>query len=133
MPAPDRVAIVGMAARFPGAGADLGAFWANVASAADCSRDVPPGRWLLPPARCLDPRVPHPDSVYSVRGYFLDKFAAAGVNVPADLLADLDPLFHLVLDAGTRAWQLAKTASLDRRKVGVVLGNICLPTPAASE
>src|SRR5947208_48869 len=52
MPAPDRVAIVGMAARFPGAGADLGAFWHNVASAADCSRDVPPGRWLLPPDRC---------------------------------------------------------------------------------
>ena len=59
---PDRVAIVGMAARFPGAGADLGAFWHNVASAADCSRDVPPGRWLLPPDRCFDPRVPHPDT-----------------------------------------------------------------------
>jgi len=37
------VAVVGFAVRFPGSGPDLDHFWRNVASAADCSREVPPG------------------------------------------------------------------------------------------
>ena len=130
----DRVAIVGMAARLPGSGADLDRFWADVAAGADRSREVPAGRWILPPEACLDPRGPQPDAVYSTRGYFLDPFDPDpdGWNVPADLLAGLDPLFHLVLDVGRRAWASARTASEDRRRAGVVLGNICLPTPGAS-
>ena len=51
----ERIAIVSIAGRFPGAGADLGRFWDRVAGAADCSRDVPHGRWALPPDRCTDP------------------------------------------------------------------------------
>ena len=33
------IAIVGVAGRFPGSGADLGQFWDNVRTAADCSRN----------------------------------------------------------------------------------------------
>ena len=135
MPAAERVAIVGLAARLPGSGADLDLFWDNVAGGVDCSREVPDGRWLLPPDACRDPRVANPDTVYSTRGYYLDPFdvAAADVGVPADLLAGLDPLFHLVLDVGTRAFRSAVTHSADLRKIGVVLGNICLPTDKASD
>ncbi len=134
MPA-DRVAIVGMAGRFPGSGADLNLFWQNILHARDCSREVPPGRWFVPPDACLDARVPHLDSVYSTRGYFLTPFDAdtTGLDIPADFLAALDPLFHLVLDVGNRAWRSAKTDGVNRRKVGVVLGNICLPTEKANE
>ncbi|HET6574676.1 MAG TPA: beta-ketoacyl synthase N-terminal-like domain-containing protein, partial [Fimbriiglobus sp.] len=130
----DRVAIVGLAVRFPGSGADLGRFWDDVAASADRSREVPAGRWVLPPKACLDPRTPHPDSVYSTRGYFLDSFAPDpdGWNIPRDLLSGLDPLFHLILDVGHRAFATAQTDNLDRRRAGVVLGNICLPTPGAS-
>ncbi|OWK42290.1 beta-ketoacyl synthase N-terminal-like domain-containing protein [Fimbriiglobus ruber] len=135
MPVVERVAIVGVAGRFPGAGADLGAFWEKVAGGIDCGRDVPADRWLLPPTACFDARAPHPDSVYSVRGYYLDPFAAApdGTNVPSEVLAGLDPLFHLILDVGSRAWRSARTAGVDRRRTGVVLGNICLPTDASSD
>src|SRR4029077_6505483 len=96
----DRIAIVSIAGRFPGAGADLGRFWDRVAGAADCSRDVPPGRWALPPERCTDPRVPNPDTVYSARGYYLDPFDPdlTGLDLDAGVIGDLDPLFHLVLD-----------------------------------
>ena len=82
------IAIVGWATRLPGTGTDPVAFWNAVSSAADLSTDVPAGRWLLPPERCLDSRVPHPDSVYSARGYYLDPFAVDGksVNVPGGLL-----------------------------------------------
>jgi acyl transferase domain-containing protein/3-hydroxymyristoyl/3-hydroxydecanoyl-(acyl carrier protein) dehydratase len=135
MPAADRVAIVGMAARFPASGADLARFWADVAAAADRSREVPPSRWVLPPDACLDPHGPQPDAVYSTRGYFLDSFDPDPErwNVPRELLLGLDPLFHLILDVGHRAWRSVRTAGIDRRRAGVVLGNICLPTPGASE
>lgn len=131
----DRIAIVGLAARFPGAGPDLDKFWQNVAAATDAARDVPAGRWALPRERCLDPRVPHPDAVYSARGYFLDPFTPdpRAWNAPVALVAGLDTLFHTVLDAGHRAWASAKTDKLDRHRVGVVLGNICLPTEKASD
>ena len=130
----DRIAIVALAVRFPGSGPDLGRFWHNVSAAVDCSRDVPAGRWLLPPDRCVRPGGPHPDSVPHARGYYLDPFDPDPDrwNVPADLLAGLDTLFHTVLDVGHRAWGAAATTSVDVRKVGVVLGNICLPTAKAS-
>ncbi len=131
----ERIAIVGMAGRFPGSGADLDAFWRNVAAAADCSRTVPPGRWTLPPDRALDSRVPHPDRVYSARGYYLDPFDAdlSGLTIDGRFVAELDPLFQLVLDVGNRAWRSARTTAVDRRRVGVVLGNICLPTDRAND
>jgi acyl transferase domain-containing protein/3-hydroxymyristoyl/3-hydroxydecanoyl-(acyl carrier protein) dehydratase len=131
----DRVAIVGMAGRFPGSGADLDLFWENVAAGRDCSREIPAGRWLLPPAECVRPGGPHPDAVPHARGYYLDPFEPHldGLELPSELVADLDPLFHLVLDVGNRAWRSAKTDQLDRRRVGVVLGNICLPTDRASD
>ena len=49
-----------------------------------------------------------------------------------ELLAQLDPLFHLTLAAGNEAFFSAQTTNLDRRRVGVILGNIQLPTDKAS-
>lgn len=130
MPNSDRVAVVGMAGRFPGSGPDLQLFWENIASARDVSQDVPAGRWSVPARDCLDPRIAHPDTVYSNRGYFLDPFVAdvEGLDLPRELLDQLDPLFHLVLDVGHRAWKTTNTAKMNCRKAGVILGNICLPT-----
>jgi len=124
-----------MAGRFPGAGADLERFWSDVATAADCSREVPRGRWALSPGRCTDPRLANPDTVYSTRGYYLDPFDPdlTGLELDARLIGELDPLFHLVLDVGNRAWRSAKTEKVNRSRVGVVLGNICLPTDRAND
>ncbi|MBP3960042.1 hypothetical protein J8F10_32850 [Gemmata sp. G18] len=131
----ERIAIVSFAGRFPGAGSDLDRFWANVSAAADCSREVPANRWALPPDRCADPRVANPDTVYSARGYYLDPFDPdlTGLDLDASLVSALDPLFHLVLDVGNRAWRGAKTEGVERARVGVVLGNICLPTDRAND
>ncbi len=130
----NRIAIVSAAGRFPGCGPDLDRFWGNIVSAADCSRDVPPGRWVLPPDRCTDPRVACVDRVYTACGYFLDPFQPdlTGMELDTGLVTELDPLFSLVLDVGNRAWRAAKTDAVDRARVGVVLGNICLPTEASS-
>ncbi len=130
----ERVAIVSQAVRFPGAGADLDRFWATVSSAEDCSREVPDGRWPRPARDYYDPRIANPDTVYSTRGYFLDPFEPdlAGLNIDPAFVDELDTLFHLVLDAGNRAWKTARTAAVERSRVGVVLGNICLPTEKAN-
>src|SRR5262245_35134314 len=131
----DRIAIVSLSVRFPGSGADLDRFWENVASAADRSLEVPTDRCLLPPTRCTDPRLANPDTVASTRGYYLDPFSPdlTGLALEAALVSQLDPLFHLVLDVGNRAWRGARTEKIDRTRVGVVLGNICLPTDRSSD
>lgn len=131
----DCIAIVSVAGRFPGSGADLDHFWTNIAAAADCSRAVPAGRWVLPPESCADPRIAHPDTVYSTRGYYLDPFdpELSDLDLNPALVAELDPLFHLVLDVGNRAWRGANTDLVDRSRVGVILGNICLPTDKSSD
>src|SRR5581483_7795459 len=68
-------------------------------------------------------------------GYFLDPFEPdlAGLDIDPALVAELDRLFHLVLDVGNRAWRSARTQPVDRGRVGVVLGNICLPTDRAND
>ena len=42
-------------------------------------------------------------------------------------------MFHLTLHAGVQAWCAARTDDLDRSRVGIILGNIALPTEKASE
>ena len=123
---PLQIAVVGVGGRLPGA-ADLAAFWANVVAGRDAARDVPPDRWPINPALVLQPGPPALDKTYSLRGYFLDA-------VPRDPDVDpaLDPLFHLAVTCARDAWNDARTAAVNRRRVGVVLGSIALPTERIS-
>src|SRR4051794_37345335 len=129
----ERIAIVGMGGIFPGA-PDLDRFWANVAGGVDSTREVPPGRWLLDVADAYDARVGVPDRVYSTRGGFVEGFQLdpVGLDLDPDLIGRLDPMVHLALHAGRAAWRSAVTGGIDRRRVGVILGNIVLPTESAS-
>jgi PfaB family protein len=130
----ERVAIVGIGGIFPGS-PDLTRFWANIEAGVASTREVPPDRWLLNPLDAFDPRVALPDHVYSTRGCFVEGFELdpEGLDVDRDLLGRLDPMFHLALHAGRAAWHDAQTAEVDRSRVGVVFGNIVLPTETASE
>ena len=129
----ERVAIVGIGGIFPGA-ADLDRFWANVTGAVDATSTVPPGRWLLDPDEVFDSRVGAVDRVYSTRGGFIEnfRFDLEGLDLDPEQVSRLDPMFHLALHAGRHAWRDAVTEGLDRRRVGVVLGNIVLPTEVSS-
>jgi acyl transferase domain-containing protein/3-hydroxymyristoyl/3-hydroxydecanoyl-(acyl carrier protein) dehydratase len=124
-----RIAIVGIGGLFPGA-SDLRQFWANVAAAVDLSRDVPPGRWPVHPADVVAAGAAVPDKVATSRGYYLDEIPTdcSGLNVDRATLAKLDPVFHLILQAGKQAFSDCVTAPIDRRRVGVILGHIALPT-----
>ncbi len=129
----ERVAIVGIGGIFPRS-PDPGRFWANVEAGLAATREVPPGRWLLEPADAHDPRVGLADHVYSTRGCFVEGFRLdpEGLDVDPGLLGRLDPMFHLALHAGRAAWRDAVTGPVDRSRVGVVFGNIVLPTETAS-
>jgi acyl transferase domain-containing protein/3-hydroxymyristoyl/3-hydroxydecanoyl-(acyl carrier protein) dehydratase len=128
-----RIAIVAMGGCFPPSATPDG-LWQAVVAGADLSRDVPPNRWLLSPEEILDPSGPRPDAVLSCRGYFLDalRVDSKGLALSAKRLEPLDPVFHLTLAAGRQAWDAAVTRTLDRARVGVILGNIVLPTEKAS-
>jgi len=117
---------------FPGA-ASPAELWAHVRAGRDAAREVPPGRWLLPKETAYDPRGGTADRVYSTRGCFIETIPPlAGLKLPSGLAEGLDPLFHLVLHAGFQAWGDCVTKPLDRGRVGVLIGNIALPTEKSS-
>ena len=129
----ERVAIVGLGAIFPRAD-DPGQFWEIIEQGLATARDVPPGRWPLDPTDAFDPRVGTPDRVYSTRGCFVEGFRLdpEGLDLDPALLGRLDPMFHLALHAARAAWRDARTDAVDRSRVGVVFGNLVLPTEATS-
>ncbi|MFA7061507.1 MAG: beta-ketoacyl synthase N-terminal-like domain-containing protein, partial [Pedobacter sp.] len=56
----------------------------------------------------------------------------SGLAIEAELLAGLDPLFHLLLHAGKQAFDNGITEPLDRSRVGVIIGNLVLPSEKSS-
>lgn len=114
-----------MAGLFPRA-ANLDQFWLNLREGVDASSEVPPDRWVVPPESVYDPTPGMPDRTYCLRGYFLD-------HIPQHPdLVGFDPLYHLTAHVAAAAWADARTESIKRQRVGVVLGNIALPTEYAS-
>ncbi|MBI4425383.1 MAG: type I polyketide synthase [Elusimicrobia bacterium] len=128
------IAVVGIGGLFPDA-PDPERYWDNVAAGRCAAREVPAGRWLLPPERAFDPERGAPDKVYSTKGCFVEGFAfdPAGLELAPGLAAELDPVFQFALHAGRQAFLDAKTGGLDRGRVGVILGNLALPTDAFSD
>ncbi len=130
----DAIAIVGIAGIFSGS-PTLAQFWVNVRDGVDSTSDVPPGRWLIEPERAFDPRVAVADRVYSIRGGFIErpKLEPQGLDLDPSLLDRLDPVFTLSIHVARQAWGNARTERVDRGRVGVIFGNIVLPTETASE
>jgi 3-oxoacyl-(acyl-carrier-protein) synthase/3-hydroxymyristoyl/3-hydroxydecanoyl-(acyl carrier protein) dehydratase len=123
---PYRIAVVSAAALLPDADGPE-AFWANIINRVDASCRVPDGRWPIDPESVFAPGGPRQDRAYSLKGYFLD-------SVPTDpAYSQLDPAVHLLLAVGRRAWSETAIEELDRSRVGVIVGNIALPTQLASE
>ena len=124
--------MVAFAAVFPDA-PDVETFWRNVRGKVDTCREVPPGRWVAPAEVMVSPR-PQPDRALTRRACLVDPLTLdpAGLDLDADLLAALDPLYHLVLTAGRDAFAQCRHAALDRERIGTILAAIVLPTDAAS-
>lgn len=122
--ADDRVAIIGMAGRYPMA-ADVEQFWRNLVNGRDCIAEVPPERWKLD--GFFDPVPGEPGRSYSKWGGFLeaiDEFDSTFFKVApleADMIDPQERLFlqtvwHAMEDAG------ASRADLSKGQTGVFVG-----------
>jgi acyl transferase domain-containing protein len=136
------IAVVGMAAIFPGAG-DVEQFWANIVAGADCVTEVPPERWDPrvyydpdPPARGggastpsqLTPSTPSQltPSTPSKWGGFLPRtpFDPLRFGIPPASLASIEPAQLLALEVADRALTDAgyRDGGFDRSRASVVFG-----------
>ena len=125
------IAVVGMAGMFPGA-SDLNAFWHNIIHKFDATGDVPARRWIAGPERMVSGH-PEPDKAFTRRCCLIGDFVfdPTGFEIPPDILAALDPLYHLLLHTAREALQPAGPR-LDKDRTGVALAAIALPTDSSS-
>jgi acyl transferase domain-containing protein/3-hydroxymyristoyl/3-hydroxydecanoyl-(acyl carrier protein) dehydratase len=128
-----KIAIVGLGGVFPGA-RDLDEFWQNILSAKDSAIDVGADRWRLDPDDLYSPKL-EADKVNSRRACLIQDFDfnPDGFNIDANLLNRLDPMYQILLHAGRDAWADAKTDSINKDRVGIIIGNIVLPTESSSQ
>ncbi|HEV7628887.1 MAG TPA: beta-ketoacyl synthase N-terminal-like domain-containing protein [Streptomyces sp.] len=131
-PARRPVAIVGMAALFPGA-RNLEKYWQNILGGVDSITEVPAGRWDEEFYSADGPR--RADRVYCRRGGFIDqsaeydltRFGIMPNSVPGtepDQLIALDVAHQSIEDAGGDT-----VLPADRQRAGVVLGRGGYLTP----
>ncbi|MGW8063186.1 SDR family NAD(P)-dependent oxidoreductase [Streptomyces ziwulingensis] len=122
--APEPIAVIGVAGRYPGA-ADLNAFWANLAAGRDCVTEVPADRWDHD--ALYDPEPGRPGRTYGRWGGFLagmDRFDPLFFGISRREAERMDPQERLFL---TIAWQTLEDAghspdSLAEEQVGVFAG-----------
>ncbi|MER6526828.1 beta-ketoacyl synthase N-terminal-like domain-containing protein [Streptomyces sp. NPDC001508] len=132
MPGRSPIAIVGMAALFPGA-PDLDTYWHNLVHGVDAITEVPAARW---DAEYYAPDAERrADRVYCRRGGFVDDLADVDVTafgvMPASVQAT-EPDQLIALRVASQAVQDAGGADrlfADRRRTGVILGRGGYLTP----
>ncbi|HSH79415.1 MAG TPA: SDR family NAD(P)-dependent oxidoreductase, partial [Herpetosiphonaceae bacterium] len=123
--APEPLAVVGMACRFPGASSPE-QFWANLASGVDSVTEVPPERW---PADQLYDRAAGAAQARSISkwGAFLDDvagFDAAFFEIDPDEAAVMDPQQRILMEVAYEALERAGYAGERRtaKRIGVFVG-----------
>lgn len=128
----NKIAIVGLGGVFPGA-RDLDEFWQNIINAKDSAINVGSDRWRLDPDELYSPELT-PDKVNSRRACLIQdfKFNPDGFNIDAELLQKLDPMYQILLHAGRDAWIDTNSEHVNKERVGIVIGNIALPTESSS-
>ncbi|GAB1693719.1 aminotransferase class I/II-fold pyridoxal phosphate-dependent enzyme [Krasilnikovia sp. M28-CT-15] len=124
MPSDTRVAIVGMACRFPGA-ADLNEYWRLLRAPSPQFTPVPASRWRHEAFLTEDPRDPH--GAYADRIATLadiEQFDAGHYRVPPFRARAMDPQHRLLIDLTRAALQDAglESRGFDRTDVSVIMG-----------
>ncbi|MGW1076608.1 beta-ketoacyl synthase N-terminal-like domain-containing protein, partial [Streptomyces sp. NPDC002537] len=130
------IAIVGRGCVLPGA-LTPDRFWDDVAAGRSALGPAPPGRWRLPPAVAVTATTPdgHDHLPGDTGGYvhgFADAFDPAGFALDSADVLSLDPLVQWVLHAGRQALREAGHSGPAPHRTGLVLGNLCHPSDAAT-
>ncbi len=130
-----KIAIVGIGGVFPGAD-NLREFWDHIRNANSCVSEPGSERWPIADGPYYSDTL-QPDRVNSRHACLIDD-SASGLDweLHSDIgwMRELDPGNRLLLSAGHQAWKDCSQyqGGLDRRRAGVVIGNIVLPTEHAS-
>jgi acyl transferase domain-containing protein/NAD(P)H-dependent flavin oxidoreductase YrpB (nitropropane dioxygenase family) len=122
-PNPVAIAIVGMAAVFPGA-ENVETFWQNSLRGVDAITEVPPDRWDWRTYYDPDPKAP--DKIYSKWGGFVPEipFDPLRYGMPPSSLPSIEPAQLLALEVARTALEDAGYAQrpFPRERTAVVLG-----------
>jgi acyl transferase domain-containing protein/3-hydroxymyristoyl/3-hydroxydecanoyl-(acyl carrier protein) dehydratase len=131
------IAVVSMAGIFPGAG-DTDRFITHILEKKQHIIQVPPHRWAAPVQK-MTQSSPAPDRAVSDRavsdraGLVTDfVFDPRDLDLDMDILSGLDPVHHLVLSAGSTACRACFLPAELKKRTGVILASIALPTDTAS-
>ncbi len=132
-PRPEPIAIVGAGGLFPDAPTPE-RFWENLAARRCAAKEVPAGRWPLDPRAAYSAERGAADALYGLKACFVEDFTfdPAGLALDRAWAESLDPAFHFALHAARAALAEAGLSSADRERTGVILGQLALPTDAAS-
>ena len=126
------IAVIGMAGLFPEAD-NLDRFWQNIINKVDATDVVSSDRWHVDPDLIFSPSL-QPDKAYSKRCCLVKdfEFDPTGFGLDQDLIAGLDPLYHVALHVGRLALAGISEESLNRERTGAILAAIALPTDSTS-
>jgi acyl transferase domain-containing protein len=126
------IAVVSMAGIFPGA-RDTRQFINNVLEKKQSVIQVPSHRWAAPVEKMVSP-APGPDRAVSDKAGLITDFVfdPRGLDMDPEILSCLDPVHHLVLDAGRTACRACLLPEDLKQRTGVILAAIALPTDTAS-
>ncbi|MEA3428559.1 MAG: polyketide synthase, partial [Thermodesulfobacteriota bacterium] len=131
------IAVVGMAGVFPGA-LDIDIFWHNIINKVSSVCEVPADRWGVKPNDIYSAS-PLPDKAISKRACLISadilqsiKSEHTDINIDKDLLKNLDPLYHLILHAGSKVFSSFASSSINKERIGTILAAIVLPTDSSS-
>jgi acyl transferase domain-containing protein/NAD(P)H-dependent flavin oxidoreductase YrpB (nitropropane dioxygenase family) len=120
---PSDIAIVGMAALFPGA-KDVRTFWENTLQGHDAIAEVPVGRWDW--RHYFDPDPKAPDKITSKWGGFVPEvpFDPLAYGMPPSSLPSIEPMHLLTLEVVRAALDDAgyRERHFPRERTAVVLG-----------
>ncbi|MBF0469689.1 MAG: hypothetical protein HQK61_12525, partial [Desulfamplus sp.] len=129
----NRTAVVGMSGIFPGA-LSLEKFSKNIMDKKESVIDVPGDRWGVRPQDIISSGY-MPDTACSGKAGLVTgfEFDPDGFLIDKDLLNGLDPLHHMVLHAGREALSQCLCNQDIKKRAGVILAAIALPTRKSSE
>jgi len=122
--APCPIAIVAMAALFPGRPGIEG-YWREIVTGADLISDIPESHWRIDDFYDPDPKVP--DKTYAKRGAFLQEvgFDAMAWGIPPAIVPATDTSQLLALMVAEQALKDAlgdRYETADRSRISVILG-----------
>ena len=128
-----KIAIVGMAGVFPQA-LNTRQFLDNIIHKRESIITVPDHRWIGPVNDFISHQI-LPDKAVSNKAGLIENFHfdPTGFLVDKDLLSNLDPLHQLVLHAGRDALLQCSQTNEDKKRTGVILAAIALPTETSSQ